>query len=96
MRKDLAAKRKGANVVSKKAGGMAFELVGIPESLLEDSAEVKAQKKAVEEQQARTEAARKANAQYSSIAEMKKAHKVEVKKNSSNSTPVKKEAPSPV
>jgi hypothetical protein len=42
MRKDLAAKRKGANVVSKKAGGMAFELVGIPESLLEDSAEVKA------------------------------------------------------
>jgi len=50
MRKDLAAKRKGANAVSTKAkGGMAFELVGIPDSLLEDSAEVKAQKKAVED-----------------------------------------------
>lgn len=44
MRKDLAAKRKGANAVSTKAkGGMAFELVGIPDSLLEDSPEVKAQ-----------------------------------------------------
>ena len=63
MRKDLAAKRKNANGVSKKAkGGMAFELVGVPESLLEDTDEVKKQKKAVEDQQKRTEAARKANA----------------------------------
>jgi hypothetical protein len=37
---------------------MAFELVGVPESLLEDTEEVKKQKKAVEDQQKRTEAAR--------------------------------------
>jgi hypothetical protein len=50
MRKDLAAKRKSANQVAKKAkGGMAFELVGVPSSLLDDTEEEKAHKKAVEE-----------------------------------------------
>lgn len=50
MRKDLAAKRKSANQVAKKAkGGMAFELVGVPSSLLDDTEEEKALKKAVEE-----------------------------------------------